>query len=269
MPVHHSTDEVLLDFSLESILFNQTLKPREIVIIGDGYLPNKVISVIDKYKKELIETELYFFQLERNYGIAYALNFGLKKCNYEFIARMDSDDIAFPYRLEVQLDAIITHNVSICGGWSKKISYQGHVLGTIKFPQMHSEIINLLWSNPISHPTVLMRKKDIVEVGSYNPKRKNRDEDWDLWIRCIKSGLRFYNIQKELIYFRLPKNNINKRSFKNSIFLIFLSLRSMKYSGVQIKAMFFLTYVLITGILPGRLIHLLNSLLEEFDPRRK
>ena len=40
-------------------------------------------------------------------GLGNALNNGLKYCKNDIVARMDSDDIAVPERMELQLEAFI------------------------------------------------------------------------------------------------------------------------------------------------------------------
>ena len=86
---------------LESIE-NQTFKLFiEIIIINDGsneesmIQVNKYLDMLNsRYKKYKI------FNLNKNYGIQYALNIGLVKCSYNFVARMDADDIMYPEKLE-------------------------------------------------------------------------------------------------------------------------------------------------------------------------
>ena len=51
--------------------------------------------------------------------------------------------------------------------------------------------------NPINHPTVLFKKSDIINVGLY--KDIKFFEDYELWLRCIKSGLKIKNINKPLV----------------------------------------------------------------------
>ena len=55
--------------------------------------------------------------LAKNGGLGNALNEGIKHCKNELVARMDSDDIAYPDRCEKQINVFNTHpEVSICSG---------------------------------------------------------------------------------------------------------------------------------------------------------
>lgn len=49
-------------------------------------------------------------------GLGNALNNGLKYCKNDIVARMDSDDIAVPERMELQLEAFIKKSADIISG---------------------------------------------------------------------------------------------------------------------------------------------------------
>ena len=51
--------------------------------------------------------------------------------------------------------------------------------------------------NPLNHPSVLFKKSDIINVGLY--KNIKFFEDYELWLRCLKSGLKIKNIHKPLV----------------------------------------------------------------------
>ena len=54
--------------------------------------------------------------------------------------------------------------------------------------------------NPLNHPSVMFRKNDIIEIGSYRDIKFF--EDYELWLRCIKKGLLIHNINKVLVAMR-------------------------------------------------------------------
>jgi glycosyltransferase involved in cell wall biosynthesis len=98
--------------SIESML-NQTLIPNEIVIIKDGPLSYELEEVIKQYEKNEI---IKFYTLSKNVGLGKTLSFGLEKCENEYIARMDTDDISSPERCEIQLNYLKKNkNVSVVG----------------------------------------------------------------------------------------------------------------------------------------------------------
>ncbi|WP_240058531.1 glycosyltransferase, partial [Bacteroides uniformis] len=103
---------IYLKSALDSVL-NQTLPPSEIILIKDGPLTVELEKVLSSYDTNLLK----IIPLPNNLGLSKALNIGLKHCSYEFVARMDTDDICYPSRFEKQvLFFAITSYDRYCGG---------------------------------------------------------------------------------------------------------------------------------------------------------
>ena len=94
-----------LDEALKS-LYNQSLPAREVVLVHDGPLASKFDSCLNKWRKILPLKEI---PLEKQGGLAHALNAGLKECSHEWVARFDTDDINKPERFEVQFKHLKQH----------------------------------------------------------------------------------------------------------------------------------------------------------------
>ena len=113
MSVYYKEKPEWLEFSLSSVL-DQTLLPNEIVIVKDGPIDDELNLVIDEYSNK--NPELFkVYSLNKNVGLGPALNYGMKQCQYDLIARMDSDDYIVPERFEKQL-SIYKEN-SLCCYW--------------------------------------------------------------------------------------------------------------------------------------------------------
>ena len=80
-----------LEQSLESI-FRQELPPDEVVLVEDGPLTPALDEVIGRFKAQ--QEALHIVKLPQNQGLGLALKEGLRHCQYDLVARMDSDDIA-------------------------------------------------------------------------------------------------------------------------------------------------------------------------------
>lgn len=92
MSVYKKEEPAFLDKALESIE-NQTVQPDQIVLVEDGPITTKLNTVIVNHEK--MHPNLYdIVKLTRNQGLGEALRIGLEHCNYEWIARMDTDDIS-------------------------------------------------------------------------------------------------------------------------------------------------------------------------------
>ena len=85
---------------LES-LKNQTLPATEIVMVYDGAITPELEAVVNEYTTKL---PMKIIQLPKNVGMGNAFNEGLKNCSYEWVFRMDTDDICLPHRFEKQVN---------------------------------------------------------------------------------------------------------------------------------------------------------------------
>jgi len=62
---------------------------------------------------------------------------------------------------------------------------------------------------PINHPTAMYRKAAVLAVGGY--LTEYFPEDYFLWLRMLKNGSKFYNIQESLLWFRYSEEAVARR----------------------------------------------------------
>ena len=207
--VYHKEKPAYLQQSLDSI-FAQTMLPDEVVLVEDGPLPPPLTDVIEAMVQQ--HQQLHIVQLPENMGLGLALNEGLKHCHHELVARMDSDDIMSPERLAKEAAYLAEHpETAVVGSWTEEFDDCINERITIrKVPKSHEQLVNFSKRrNPMNHPTVMFRKQAVVAAGSY--QRRPLFEDYDLWIRMIRQGARFHNLQEPLLYFRLSKDFFKRR----------------------------------------------------------
>src|SRR5690606_27157518 len=180
-----------LQKSLESVL-TQTYMPDEVVLVEDGKLTNELYEVI-RQCKEAYPNLITTVSLPENMGIGYAMNFGLKHCKNEYIARMDTDDIAHPDRFLKQMTYLAEHpETDLIGSFIEEFhEVPGDMKRYRKVPVEHLKIVNCAKLRcPINHMTVIFRKSKVLEAGSYS-YQKNNFEDYPLWYQMIKIGCSF------------------------------------------------------------------------------
>lgn len=133
-------------------------------------------------------------------GIAAALNLGLSMSRGEFIARVDDTDISSLNRLELQIAYLRkNHDVGVVGS-NSRLYRSGKAL-TRNYPEHHARIMkSFLFSCPIAHSTVMARRSTIICAGSYD-ETFFYCEDLELWLRLLRRGVKFGNIQATLICF--------------------------------------------------------------------
>lgn len=203
--VYRSDNLEHFEKSLQSIWDNQTLKPNQIVLVQDGPVGDKIISVINKYKK-ILGDKLCFLELPVNCGLANALNHGIQKCSHEIIARMDSDDICFPDRFEKQIAFFAKHDVDILGGqlieFGKDID---DVISQRHVPVQHHDIVSFMkYRSPFSHPSIMLKKSVYEALDGYDPSIF--PEDYDFFVRAYLKGFKFANLEDTILWFRMGED---------------------------------------------------------------
>jgi glycosyltransferase involved in cell wall biosynthesis len=129
----------------------------------------------------------------------------VERCETEFCARFDADDINLPDRLGHQVAYLLRHqDVGILGGQYHRIDEVGRPLPVGFLPLEHEEIVSYLAiTNPISHPSVMFRRSVVLRAGNYRkvgPSDVNI-EDYDLWFRVALIS-KLENLSIPLIYQR-------------------------------------------------------------------
>lgn len=220
MPVYNS--EKFLREATESIL-NQTFKDFEFIIIDDGST-DKSGEIIKSYKAS--DGRIRLIEHKQNKGLVESLNHGLSESRGQYIARMDADDISLPNRLKKQVTFLDSHSsIVVVGSWYQKIDDTGSHGAIVKnFTDPTIIDFHKLFFNPVAHPSVMFRKKEIESVGGYRGSLQHV-EDFDLWSRFSEPKL-FANIPEILYKYRVHHKSIsanNKRLQEKAMISIILN----------------------------------------------
>lgn len=211
MSVYHKEKSEYLRQAIESIQA-QTLPTDDFVLVCDGPLNPELDAVIAVKQQEMGDT-LNVVRLAKNGGLGNALNEGIKHCKNELVARMDSDDIAYPDRCERQINVFNIHpEVSICSGAVEEFTTDPEIVDTRRVPpETNAEIVEFAKKrNPFNHPCVMYKKSAVEAVGSYQDFYLL--EDYYLWVRMLMAGYQGYNIQEPLLHMRAGSNMYMRRS---------------------------------------------------------
>ena len=213
MSIYYKEKPEYFKKSMESIL-NQELQPNEIILVEDGLLPEELNIEVEKF---LIKNKnIKVIKLEKNMGLGEALKIGLLHCSNELVARMDTDDIAKSNRFKKQIEVFKNNSkIDMVGSIIDEFEESDgeiRVLGIRKVPETNESIRKKLkFANAFNHPTVMFKKSKVLKAGNYNEKF-NKLEDYYLWVRMALNNCNFYNIQESLLYFRVTRNTIKRRS---------------------------------------------------------
>lgn len=186
--------------AIESIL-NQTMLEIELLIIANGPNALEIRSQVLTICKEDNRAKVFVSPIGQ---LAHALNIGIDNASYDFIARMDADDISHVSRLERQLRYLLDNDLDMVGCNAQLIDEHGKMLGTRRCPQGSAIAKSLPFKNPFIHPSILIKKETLIKARGYNAGFNS--EDYDLWLRLQRMDVRWGNMNEELLHYRVHGN---------------------------------------------------------------
>jgi glycosyltransferase involved in cell wall biosynthesis len=187
MPVYN-VSLYILD-AINSML-NQTYKNLEIIVIDDASTDDTYRLLIDNFSNN---ERIRIYKNTENKKIVYSLNKALSYARGEFIARMDGDDVAYPDRIEKQINYLIKNSeVDLVGCDLETINENGIPTGGGNYFPEQFEILKKMafFSPPVSH--IWLCRASVYK--SLNGYRFPSVEDYDFLLRMITSGYKFANI---------------------------------------------------------------------------
>ena len=238
MPTYNTQISILRE-AVDSIL-NQTFSDFEFIIIDDG-------SANDTYEylKSIPDKRIKIIKNDTNIGITKSLNIGFRAARGKYIARMDSDDIAFPDRFEKQYAFMESHpDVFVCG--SKAIFFKDRALPDIKpaeqtkkqytfikkkdsrrkesteivnckVEDMESYRVSMIFTNPGPvHPTAFFNHEKLIQYHIEYNEELIYAQDYDLWMRISSFG-QICTLPEVLLYYRVHSGQISKEHRKKQI----------------------------------------------------
>ena len=168
------------------------------MIVLNDCSPDNAEEILDEYKDPRIVRYLG----EKNAGLANVLNVGMQMARGKYIARMDSDDISSPNRLEVQVDYLEQHpDIDLCScGMTLFGAMEDQWIRESDFETLR---INALFFSPILHASSVWRREAFDRLGLRFRQEMVPAEDYDLWCRALSGGLRLVNIPECLYKYRI------------------------------------------------------------------
>ncbi|KKA44121.1 glycosyltransferase [Salinivibrio sp. KP-1] len=201
-----------VDFFKQAVssILNQSA-PCHLFIYRDGALPATLMREMNALS---IKSNVTILGSDENRGLAFALNqlidVVLNK-GFEFIARMDSDDLSYPLRLEKQINFLESNtDVDICGCFCREFG-SSYAKSVKSLPTSHTELYDFSISRcPFIHPTVMFRRS-VFDDGLRYPVDTHLTEDMAFWLCCLERGKIFSNLDLVLLDFRMEEDTVMRR----------------------------------------------------------
>ncbi len=191
--------------SVESML-NQTYALSELVVVIDD--PTNQAS--RAYLRSINDQRITILENEKNLGLPMSLNRGLSVIKSNYVARMDSDDVAHLDRLEKQMRCLLDNQLDFVASNVNDMDESGHMLGTrTKYPTTDCKIKKYLkYGDPLPHPSWLVKRSVFDQLGGYHDILAC--EDYEFIIRAAQVDVKFGLINEPLIDYRINANGITQ-----------------------------------------------------------
>lgn len=209
LPVYKTAD--YLCEAMDSMLA-QTFTDFELIVLNDCS-PDNAEEILDTYS----DPRIVRYNGEKNQGLANVLNIGMSMARGKYIARMDSDDISLPTRLETQVRFLEEHlDIDLCScGMELFDAKTGRWIRTSNKEQVK---IEALFYSPVLHASSVWRKESFDKHNLRFRQEMVPAEDYDLWTRALVKGLVLVNMPEVLYKYRIRPNqateNIEKAQEK-------------------------------------------------------
>jgi glycosyltransferase involved in cell wall biosynthesis len=194
-----------LNDALQSLLL-QLFTDWEAIIVNDGSLDDTSLVANEWTKRDnrvrLVE--------QQNAGLSAARNAGIACASGLYIALLDADDKYGPDFLQ----SVNTHLDKgfglVCCGYT-----YFNTKGTIHRIVRQSEQLDfrsILTGNLFPPVAVAFQRQVLDKTGLFDTDLKSA-EDWDLWIRMFKAGIKLSVIEDALVYYRVSENSMSRQAF--------------------------------------------------------
>lgn len=204
--------EKYLPDAIKSV-FAQTHQKWELLLIDDGST-DKSLAIASSVKDPRVRV----FSDGKNKKLAGRLNEVTDLASYDYIVRMDADDLMLPTRIEKQLAILLEHDVDIVTSGVYSVLNDLTIVGTrgSAYQEVHFQEV-LSRKVGITH-AALIAKKSWYQRNHYD-ETLSIAQDLDLWLRTSKKkDLKIISLKDPLYIYREEDNVTEKkmlRAYKN------------------------------------------------------
>jgi glycosyltransferase involved in cell wall biosynthesis len=206
--VYRKDDPLLFDRALSSI-FENSLQPKEVILVCDGPLSVSLDKIVAKYE-DGHPTIMKVIRLKDNSGLAGALNAGLPHITSPITVRCDADDYNLPDRFITLIGEFKNDPKIVLLGSQVRELWRSGESRRRTVPCSEVEIIKASFRrNPFNHMTVAYRTDIVSELGGYPDLHLK--EDYGLWLHIIARCCKVKNVNRVLVEANFDESSISRR----------------------------------------------------------
>lgn len=214
MPVYNP-GKYLVD-AIDSIL-SQTFSNFEFIIVDDASTDGSW-KIIKSFAKK--DSRIIAFKNKINLGVSLTSNIAISQARGKYIARMDSDDVSTPDRLQKQVDFLKNHPQTIVvGGQCAIVDENNQVVGFKKFPLTQNQIKDMIfWAVPIQQGYMMVNTSLLPKNFTWYHPSKFSAEEVDLYFNLFKYG-DFANLPDNLYFYRKISTSLSHQNPKKTFWI--------------------------------------------------
>lgn len=189
----------------------QTYRDWSLIAVDDGSTDSTLTVLTD------IALEVgprFLVRSGKNRGNCHARNTAIREASSEFVAFLDADDYWHPEKLRLQIDLLAQDlkAVGVTTAYKLTDPSSGRVSGNLDFLWSRRELVN--WTllgrrAPALNSTLMVRRKELIDVGGYDEALISYGEDLDLAWRLLSKGA-IYSVGQNLVTLRVSDSQIHK-----------------------------------------------------------
>lgn len=192
--------DVTLNRAIESIVL-QSLESFECILINNNSTDGSV-GIAESWTKR---DSRFILIEERRQGVMFASNAGAEKARGKYIARMDSDDWAYPERLKLQSDFLeVNPEYGAVAGLVDHMPHSEDTKGMARFVEWsnsirtYKEILNARFIElPVVNPSAMWRREVSDKYGMY--RSGDFPEDYEMWLRWLGEGVKIRKLDQKIL----------------------------------------------------------------------
>jgi glycosyltransferase involved in cell wall biosynthesis len=237
---HYNRPAYLMQ-ALQSLL-NQTLKPKEIIILDDGSTEKKALNILSKIEKSKFDIPVRILRLKHNW-LDSARNQGWKNASCDLIFYMDDDDIAMPEELKKLSEGMIRTKADIAT--CQMVYFKGDVpkkdiRGSKRWLPIGNSIEIGFFANLFGPANALYKKKVLEDQKGFTQDYGIGHEDWEFYVNASLAGAKIELIPEALFWCR--RHNEKRKSMLHSTDLYLSYSRNLRaymkgLSSIQASAL--------------------------------